>query len=97
MSVQLARQVETLYESRCTTALDGCYRNNYEHCLSKLPSPTCPASEQFVIEACSGDGCGALFDYTVSTVMLPSEVADGQDGNPTDVQVRFSWETILIM
>lgn len=84
--VQLAQQVEALYASRCTTALEDCYRSNYEHCLSALPSPSCPASEQFVIEACNG--CGALFDYTVSTVTLPREVADGQDGNPTNVQVR---------
>jgi hypothetical protein len=83
--VELAREVEDLYTSRCTIALENCDRSNYEHCLSSLPNPTCPASKEFVIEACNG--CGALFDYTVSTVHLPKELADGQNGNPTDVQV----------
>jgi hypothetical protein len=84
--VELARQVEVLYSSRCTIALENCYRNNYEHCFSTLPNATCPASDEFIIEACKG--CGALFDYTVSTVRLPKEVANGENGNPMDVQAR---------
>jgi hypothetical protein len=84
--VELARKVEDLYSSRCTLALEYCERNNYEYCLSTLPNPTCRSTEEFSIEECNG--CGALFDYTVSTVRLPKGVADGQNGNPTDVQVR---------
>ena len=84
----LAQQVEMLYASRCTTSLEDCYRGSYEHCLSELPSPSCPASEQFIIEACSG--CGALLDYSVSTVRLPREVADRQNGSPSDPQVRVN-------
>jgi hypothetical protein len=49
--VELARRVEDLYSSRCTTALENCDRNNYEHCLSTLPNATCFASEEFIIEA----------------------------------------------
>jgi hypothetical protein len=54
-----------------------------------LPNATCSsASEEFIIEAYNG--CDALFDYTASTVSLPKEVADGQNGNPTNFQARVT-------
>jgi hypothetical protein len=84
--IDLAREVEGLYNSRCDIVVYNCHRNNYEHCLSTFPNPTCTASDEFIIEACKG--CGAHFDYTVSTVHLPKGVADGEHGNPMNVQVR---------
>jgi hypothetical protein len=85
--VEFAREVEDLYATRCTYPLEYCKRNNFEHCLSTLPNPSCRGMEEFTIDECNGCG-GALFDYTVSTVRLPEGVADGQNGNPTDFQVR---------
>jgi hypothetical protein len=85
--VEFGREVKYLFSTRCTYPLEYCKRNNYEHCLSTLPNQSCRDMEEFTIDECNGCG-GSLFYYTVSTVHLPKGVADGQNGNPADFQVR---------
>ena len=88
-ALELATEVERLYKNRCYLAgLAGCANANYDDCRSSYPSQTCPAGDDLVIPLC-GDGiaCSGLYDYTISAVTLPSLLAKGIDGNPTDTQV----------
>jgi len=87
--VELAREVETLYEGRCDISrLNECSQGSYDDCLSVYPSQTCPGGAAYHIPACGdGETCSALYDFNVSTVTIPGDLADGPDGNPTDPQV----------
>lgn len=88
-ALELASEVERLYEQRCSLAgLADCANANYDDCRSMYPAQTCPAGDDLVIPLC-GDGvsCSGLYDYTVSAVTLPRLLAKGVDGNPTDTQV----------
>jgi len=87
--LELAEQVEEAFQDRCTTALNDCSYNNYDSCVSQFLSPTCYKSDELVTTCSSGpsDSCAALFDFNSSNVILPSEIADGKDGNPTNPQV----------
>ena len=87
--VELARTVEGLYANRCTTALNDCSQNNYDVCTSEFPNPSCPRNDELIIDVCDSS-CAALFDFTTSSVDLPHDVANGDNGNPTDPQVRTS-------
>lgn len=88
--LELAEQVEEAFQDRCTTALNDCSYNNYDSCVSQFLSPTCYKSDELVTTCSSGpsDSCAALFDFNSSNVILPSEIADGKDGNPTNPQVN---------
>jgi hypothetical protein len=88
--VEFARQVEAAYEDRCTTALSDCALKNYDGCVSDFPNPTCHKSAELAVGACSAsasDNCAALFDFTTSNIRLPTDTANGKDGNPTNPQV----------
>ena len=88
--LELAEAVEAAFQDRCTTALNDCSYNNYDSCVSQFLSPTCYKSDELVTTCSSGpsDSCAALFDFNSSNVILPSEIADGKDGNPTNPQVN---------
>ncbi len=89
-SIEFARKVEALNQDRGTFALLNCSRNNYDDCVAQFPSPTCYKSDELFISKCStslNDTCAALYNFTVASVRLPSAIADGPDGNPTDPQV----------
>jgi len=87
--LELAEQVEEAFQDRCTTALNDCSYNNYDSCVSQFLSPTCYKSDELVTTCSSGpsDSCAALFDFNSSNVVLPLEIANGIDGNPTNPQV----------
>lgn len=87
--VGLAREVEGLYEGRCDgSRLSECSKGNYDDCLSVYPSQTCPGGPDLHVPSCGdGETCSALYDFTVSAVTIPGDLADGPDGNPTDPQV----------
>jgi hypothetical protein len=84
--LELKREVEKYEINRCTSGLYDCYRNNYEHCKSTLPNPTCPTSEEFIIKECNS--CGARFSLSNSTVHLSEKVEVDLNGNPIDPKVR---------
>ena len=96
--LELAEQVEEAFQDRCTTALNDCSYNNYDSCVSQFLSPTCYKSDELVTTCSSGpsDSCAALFDFNSSNVILPSEIADGKDGNPTNPQVNTCVLLLLV-
>ena len=84
--ITFAREVESLYQNRCTEiSLQECSGGNYDECSSLLPNQVCPGGEDLNIEQC-GDGitCSALWDYSVSTVAIPKELASTDGRNPSD-------------
>ena len=92
---ELAQQVELLYATRCDdSALRGCALGNYDECSSLYPQQTCLGGPDFFISACAGGAnhsssatCSGLWDFSMSTVRIIKELADGVNGNPTDPQV----------
>ena len=89
--LELAKAVEAAFQDRCTTALIDCGRNNFDSCVSQFPSPTCYKSDEFATNCSTGnsDTCAALFDFNSSNVVLPSKIANGNHGNPTNPQVNY--------
>lgn len=87
--LELAKAVEAAFQDRCTTALNDCGHNNFDSCVSQFPSPTCYKSDEFATNCSTGnsDTCAALFDFNSSNVVLPSKIANGNHGNPTNPQV----------
>jgi hypothetical protein len=91
--LELAKEVETVYKTRCISALEGCSQSNYDSCVSAFSNSICHKSDELVNPNCSTNGndkCASLFSFTESTVVLPSEIANGKDGNPTDSQVSLT-------
>jgi len=87
-AIELAQKVEELYLRRCELALlADCANGNYDHCLSAYPDETCPGGDDLNAPEC-GDGitCSALYSFSVSSVVMPKEVANGENRNPTDPQ-----------
>jgi len=85
-AIELAQKVEELYKNRCELAiLADCVNGNYDHCMSSYPDETCPGGDDLNRPEC-GDGteCSALYSFSVSSIALPSEVANGPGRNPTD-------------
>ena len=69
--LELRQAVEDAYQNRCDpSTLQSCHRSNFEACTSTFPNPVCPAGEDFSFEACA-TGCGAKWDYSVSTINFP--------------------------
>lgn len=87
--LSFAAEVEKASLGRCSDeTLALCYANSYSDCLSEFPNQICPGGDMTVPECGGTTPCaGSLLDYTVSAVRLPSDVADGRNGNPTDVEV----------
>ena len=91
--IELIMNVETVYETRCSSALEGCSESNYDSCVSQFSNPICNKSDEFINPVCStnaDDKCASLLSYTESTVVLPLELANGKNGNPTDPQVSLT-------
>ena len=92
--IELAKEVESVYLTRCTSALQGCSESNYDSCLSNFSNPICHKSKELVNPVCSStnetDKCASLFSNTESTVVLPKAIANGIDSNPTDPQVSLT-------
>jgi Mg-chelatase subunit ChlD len=88
-ALELARKVEELYKNRCSLALlADCSMGNYDHCISSYPDESCPGGDVYNTPQC-GDGisCSALYSFSITNVVLPQSVANGEGGNPTDPQV----------
>ena len=91
--LEFAKEVESVYQTRCKSALQDCSQSNYGSYVSEFSNPFCHKSKEFVNHNCStneNDKCASLFSYTESTVVLPKVIADGKDGNPTGPQVSLT-------
>ena len=87
--VTFARQVESLYLNRCNEiSLEQCSKGNYDECSTLYPNQICPGGEELNIAQC-GDGtrCSALWDYTVSNVVIHKDLTGVDGRNPTDISV----------
>jgi hypothetical protein len=88
-AIELARQVELLYQKRCNEiSLRQCARGSYNECTSLYPNQTCPGGEDLNVAQC-GDGvsCSGLWDYSISNTRLHQNLVDSADGNPSDPNV----------
>jgi len=86
---ELARQVEFLYQTRCSEAsMEACARANYNECTSLYPNQTCPGGQDLNVAQC-GDGvsCASLWDYSVSNTRLHTDLVGASGGNPSDPNV----------
>mmetsp|Transcript_33117 Transcript_33117/g.70581 ORF Transcript_33117/g.70581 Transcript_33117/m.70581 type:complete len:759 (+) Transcript_33117:360-2636(+) len=82
--------MEDLVASRCDAAtLAECSRSNYNDCSSTYPGQMCMNAEDLVVPACGigGSSCNALWSPSATDVRIPSTLADGPNGNPTDPRV----------
>ena len=87
--VTFARQVESLYLNRCNEiSLEQCSKGNYDECSTLYPNQICPGGEELNIAQC-GDGtrCSALWDYTISNVVIHKDLTSVDGRNPTDISV----------
>lgn len=87
--LNLAVEIEKLYEDRCNPELLGaCANSNYDSCLSKFPAESCPGGAAFGIPTCGEDSstCAGLFSFESTSVDLPALVARGVNKNPVDPQ-----------
>jgi len=83
-------ELERAYSSRCdTNTLAECAKSNLNDCTSSfLNNQQCMASDELVISACGdGETCNALWDKTISTVSLPSALAQNPFNNPSDPEI----------
>ena len=84
-ALALAERVSSEYEARCSSYA-GCVSSSYDNCVTSYPAQTCPV-DGIKVSACSGcgddsaDAGSAFFDYTVSTVRLPSSQSSGESNN----------------
>lgn len=87
--ITFARQVELLYQNRCSeVSLQECSQGNYDECSSLFPNQICPGGEDLNIAQC-GDGisCSALWDYTISNVVIHKDLTSSDGRNPLDKSV----------
>lgn len=91
--IELRNEIEFAYANRCDT-INGCSRNSYDECQSELSAAqTCPSFSElgYAVEECGrGETCNALFDYELTTVRLPANLARGPNKNPTDPVVSVA-------
>ena len=92
-TIKFARYMESLLmeEKKCSSATESaCRFGNYDDCTSEYPEASCPGKD-FALPVC-GDGreggCGALFDFTVSTVRLAPSINTDSEGNPNALSVQ---------
>lgn len=79
-----------LKENMCNPlTIEECYEGSYDGCLSELPEASCPGGPEWAIPTC-GDGstCGALFDFTASTLRLAPSINVNGNGNPMEDSVK---------
>ena len=88
-------ELERAYSSRCdTNTLTECTKSNFNHCTSSFNNQECMFKEELVISTCGdGETCNALWDKTISTVSLPSALAQNPLNNPSDPEIT---ETALL-
>ncbi|KAL7540189.1 hypothetical protein ACHAXR_009925 [Thalassiosira sp. AJA248-18] len=82
-------EIERVYSARCDTkTLTDCGKSNFNDCSSSLPGQQCMKADELVISRC-GDGvsCNALWHKSLSTVSLPSAIADAPLDNPSNPEV----------
>lgn len=100
-AAKFARYFESLLmtDKKCSSATQSaCMGGNYDDCASEYPEASCPGNE-YAIPVC-GDGneggCGALFDFTASTVRLSPDIDTFESsGNPVDLSVQETVCTTL--
>jgi len=83
-------ELERAYSSRCeTNTLTECTRSNFNDCTSTFyNNQECMTSDEIVFSACGdGETCNALWDKTISTVSLPSALAQNPFNNPSDPEI----------
>lgn len=86
-------------ENKCSNETkNACITGNYDDCTSEYPEASCPGNE-YSIPIC-GDGkdggCGALFDFTASTVRLaPTIDTLDESGNPISLKIQETMCTTL--
>lgn len=91
--VDFARAIESFYSTRCQDLqLENCTKGNHDDCQSIYPNQECLAGESYHVPLCgesavNGQGCSGLVDFSTSTVRIPSDLASGENNNPTDPQV----------
>lgn len=88
-ALELQKEVELIYQFRCNpNTLATCARNVYDNCVAAPTEPTCRSGIEFETSTCgSSNDFGVWYDYLHSTAILPADLRDGVDGNPTDPQV----------
>jgi len=88
--IELRNEVESSILSRCDS-IRGCLKSSYDECQSSYTkAQTCPSEKELgiVFAACgTGSRCNGLIDYSVSTVRIPENLAQGPKRNPTNPAV----------
>jgi von Willebrand factor type A domain len=85
--LEFGRAIESYHAKRCDfDTLTACSRANYHETLSAFPGQQCFTTGDLEIDVCRECSCGALWDYTTSTVRVPADqVAEGSaDFYPQD-------------
>ena len=85
-------EVERAHAGRCSAeTLSACYMGSSSDCSSVFPGQVCMEPGEAVIAACAGSGdgsgdgaCNALWDKTSTVVKIPSALASGRWGAPSD-------------
>lgn len=69
--LELRQVVEDAYKERCSpSTLQSCHRSNFDACTSSFPNPVCPSGDEVAFDICV-EGCGSVWDYTISTAYFP--------------------------
>lgn len=88
--IELRNEVESSIANRCDS-IRGCLRASYDECQSSYTElQTCPSESELgiVFTVCgAGTRCNGLIDYSVSTVRIPENLAQGPNRNPTNPAV----------
>lgn len=88
--IELRNEVESSILRRCDS-IRGCLKSSYDECQSSYTElQTCPSEKELgiVFTVCgAGSRCNGLIDYSVSTVRIPENLAQGPNRNPTNPAV----------
>mmetsp|Transcript_1326 Transcript_1326/g.2174 ORF Transcript_1326/g.2174 Transcript_1326/m.2174 type:complete len:678 (+) Transcript_1326:203-2236(+) len=88
--IELRNEVESSIATRCDS-IRGCLKSSYDECQSAYTElQSCPSESELgiVFTVCgAGSRCNGLIDYSVSTVRIPENLAQGPDRNPTNPAV----------
>ena len=82
-------EMERVYSDRCNTnTLTECARSNFNDCSSSFRNQICMDKDELIISQCGdGEDCNSLWDKSVSTVSLPSALAQAPFNNPSDPEI----------
>ncbi|KAL3927885.1 MAG: hypothetical protein SGARI_005199 [Bacillariaceae sp.] len=71
--------VEDAYKERCNpSTLQSCHRSSFDACTSTFPNPVCPSGDEVSFDVCV-EGCGSIWDYTMSNVYFPPAPGSRED------------------